>query len=447
MKSFKKTVFELLIFSLPIVAGQVGQMLFGVVDIAVGGRYSSDVVSALGVGNSLSSPFLVFGLGIAFQIGPMTAQRIKTKTLTNDFFYSSLTINIVLGILLMGLFILLPTFGLNMFGFPPSIIPLTKVYCFLIAPSILFSMIFQNEKEYLQAFEKTFFPNACILFFNVINLILNIALMFGKWGAPELGIVGTGISTFICRGLMMITLHIYICRYFNFQFFKIATKDIKKIISEGLPVAFGITSEVFMFSVTTIIAATMGIIPSAAHNVCLNIAATTFMVPLALSSSVSVKVGHSYGLQDMVQLKKYAWAAILLIFVFTVITCSGYLFIPESILMVVTNKKEIITFAAGLMFYVALFQIPDGLQASLQGVLRGISITKQTMWITIVSGLLSAPLSYSFAYYFDWGAKGLWLALGVVLTIQSISYATLLKRKLRVLENSWLLASDQSSPT
>ena len=132
-------------------------------------------------------------------------------------------------------------------------------------------------------------------------------------------------------------------------------------------------------------------------------------------------------------------------FYFTVITCSGYLFIPESILMVVTNKKEIITFAAGLMFYVALFQIPDGLQASLQGVLRGISITKQTMWITIVSGFLSAPLSYSFAYYFGWGAKGLWLALGVVLTIQSISYAILLKRKLRVLENSWLLASDQST--
>ena len=78
-KNFNQTLYELILFSIPIIAGQIGQMLFGVVDIAVGGRHSNEVVSALGIGNSLSSPFLVFGLGIAFQVGPMAAQRIKKK--------------------------------------------------------------------------------------------------------------------------------------------------------------------------------------------------------------------------------------------------------------------------------------------------------------------------------------------------------------------------------
>ena len=255
MKQIFRSIKELVIFSLPIIDGQIGQMLFGITDIAVGGRYSSEVVSALGVGNSLCSPFFVFGLGIAFQFGPMTAQRLKRGTLVKDFYYSSLSINLILGAILTLLFVLIPLFLLPIFNFPESIYPLLQAYCYWIAPSIIFSMIFQNDKEYLQAHEKTLFPNLCILFFNLVNLVLNIALMFGKWGAPELGIAGTGISTFICKGSMMLVLHFYTCNYFKLTFFKSSSIFIKEIIQEGLPVAFGITSEVFMFSVTTILAA------------------------------------------------------------------------------------------------------------------------------------------------------------------------------------------------
>lgn len=430
-KTTLQTLYELIIFSIPIIAGQIGQMLFGVVDIAVGGRYSTEVVSSLGIGNSLSSPFLVFGLGIAFQIGPMTAQRLRQKTLNNEFYYSSLSINIVLGLLLTLLFVMVPLFSLDLFGFPSELIPLIKTYTLIIAPGLFFSILFQNDKEYLQAHEKTFFANSCILIFNLVNLFLNIAMMFGKWGFPQLGIAGTGISTLICRTGMFLILHFYTCHYFKFRFLKFSMTYIKTIIKEGLPVAFGITAEVFMFSITTIMAGTMDVVASAAHNICLNLGATTFMVPLAMSSAASVKIGHCFGLKDFVSLKKYIWAALIFVFMFMIITCTSYFLIPEFLLSYATDKSEIIFFAIGLMFYLALFQIPDGLQITLQGILRGMSITTPTMWITIVTSLLSVPLSYFLAFKTDLNVRGLWLALSISLTIQTLCYAFLLIRTFR----------------
>ena len=170
------------------------------------------------------------------------------------------------------------------------------------------------------------------------------------------------------------------------------------------------------------------------------------MVPLALSSSVAVKVGHSYGLKKMLFLKHYAISALILIFIFSILTFSAYLLIPTQLIVLITDKNEVIAVAVTLMFYVALFQVPDALQACLQGILRGISVTKPTMWITIISGAASAPISYYFAFILGYEARGLWMALGIVLTIQFFCYLILLNKKLSELENSWLMEGDQKSP-
>lgn len=415
----------------------MGQMLFGITDIAVGGRYSNEVVSALGIGNSLSSPFLVFGLGIAFQVGPMTAQRIKKNSLTKDFFYSSFFTNSLLGLILSSLFFVFSYFILPQLNLFPNINHLVKSYTVIIAPSLLFSILFQNHKEYLQAFEDTFFSNSCILFFNLVNLFLNIALMFGKWGFPELGIIGTGISTLICRASMFVVIHFYLCKKFEMNFFHFSASYMREIVKEGLPVSFGIASEVFMFSMTTVMAGTMDVVVSAAHNICLNLGATTFMVPLALSSAVGVKVGHSYGLGNLPLLKQYSLGTIILVFSFMVFTCILYFTVPEWLLSYGTDKLEVISFGTGLMFFVALFQIPDGLQVTFQGILRGMSVTRPTMWITIGTCFLSVPLAYTLAFKTSWGAKGLWIALAISLTIQTGLYFNLLMKKLKNLKRHY----------
>ena len=433
MKKFSPAK-DIFIFSLPIIMGQIGQTMFGLVDIAVGGRYSTAVVSALGISTSIFVPFLIFGLGISMQVGPMTAQRLKSKKLDNDFYYSSLYIALGLGIILTGLFLLFLFFAADYLGVDSQVLPLIKQYSLIISPTLICSMLYQNNKEYLQAHELTFIPNACIIFFNIVNLFLNITLMFGYFGLPELGIIGTGISTLVCRSLMMVVLHIYTINKFQFQLFKTSKKYIKEIFSQSLPVAIGITAEVFMFAITTIFAGKLGILTSAAHNICLNIASTTFMVPLAFGSAISVKVGHNFGIKNFSLVRQYIKSSLFIITSYSLVTCIAYYLIPTTILSWATNDLDVINIGIGILLFVALFQVPDALQIVLQGALRGISITKSTMYITLFSSLLCVPISYYLGLKTSLGAKGLWLALAIVLTIQTLLYARLLKKNLSQLK-------------
>jgi multidrug resistance protein, MATE family len=243
---------KVLIFSLPIIAGQMGQMLFGTGDLLVAGRYSQEVVSALGVAATLFSPFLMLGLGITFAVSAITS-RLKGEGLKeNDMLFNSLAITTACGVIL-SIALYLFTYQLHFFQLIPAIEDKVISYIRITSFSLIPAILYQVYKEYLQSYGHTYVANGAILIFNGVNIVLNIVLMFGWGPVPELGINGAATATLITRFLMFVTLAIYTHKKFKTKV-HINIRRIKEILSLGIPVGLSTLSEVLVFTAVTVLA-------------------------------------------------------------------------------------------------------------------------------------------------------------------------------------------------
>ncbi len=421
---------EIFWFCLPLIAGQLGQMLFGIGDIVVAGRYSNEVVSALGIATGIFSPFFMMGLGITYAVGPIAARQRGEGKNTASLIPASLVAITIAG-LILGLAMIALVLNIEVFSLSEEIASLVKSYLLLCAPSLIPLLIYQIFKEYLQAFGDIFMANAIILGFNVTNIILNIILIFGLGPFPELGIEGAAYATLINRTGMAVALGFYTFKKMEMTF-QINWNDIKSVLDLGLPIGVGTLTEVLVFSTITILAGKMNVLASASHNIVLNLTALTFMVPLAISSASAVKVGEQYGLKNKKLIDQYAFASLLLTGGFMILTASIYFGIPKEIVRLATPDPEVIEYAAGLLFYVALFQLPDGIQVTFWGILRGLGVTRAPMLLSLLTNwCIGLPLGYYLAFSCQMEASGLWAGLAIGLFFMSffMSFVFYSKRK------------------
>jgi MATE family multidrug resistance protein len=419
LKKYTKTIRELFLFSIPLIAGQLGQMLFGIGDIVVAGRYSNDVVAALGVANGLLAPFLMFGLGVCFAIGPLASQfRGEEREETHLFANSHYLILAVSAAMMAGVGILY--FNLELFNFNPVITPLVRDYLLICSISLIPALLFQVSKEYLQAWDKTIFANGLILFFNISNLALNYVLIFGKFGFPEMGIKGAALATLLTRTLLFIILFLYTKKRFKIEW-DFHKELFNKTANLGIPIAFGTLSEVLLFTVVTVIVGKMTIVASASHNIALNLASLTFMIPLAISSAAAVKVAKQFGAKNKEAILRYSICSTTMSAIIMSFSCLMYLLIPQVLVRFATDDPDLIQYSSALLLYVGLFQIPDGIQVTLWGVLRGLSETKYPMILSLIfNWCIGLPFGYWLATEKSMEAAGLWAGLAIGLTIMSV---------------------------
>lgn len=432
-KTYLLTIKEIFLFSIPLIAGQIGQMLFGIGDIVVAGRYSNDVVAALGVANGLLAPLLMFGLGVTFAVGPLSSQfrgkKEKDSSIFANAHYLILAVSVGVLVAIGALVVALPLFNFN-----PNIAPLIRDYILIAGPSVIPAILFQISKEYLQAWDKNLFSNALILVFNLINIAMNYVFIFGEFGFPEMGIKGAAIATTISRVLMFVTLFFYTKSKFDisWKFDKVLFKRIYKF---GIPIGLGTLSEVLMFSAVTVLIGKMSIIASASHNIVINLASCTFMIPLAISSAASVKVGKEYGAGSQQGILIYSLSSIIMVALIMIGTCAMYLIFPDILVRFATDDPELISYSAGLLLYVGLFQIPDGIQVTLWGILRGLEETKYPMILSLVfNWCVGIPIGYWLATSKGMEAAGLWAGLAIGLTIMSVGLSCVFFFKFRVVK-------------
>ncbi len=423
---------KVFIFSLPIIAGQMGQMLFGTGDLLVAGRYSQEVVSALGVSATIFSPFLMLGLGLTFAVSAITSRLKGEGTKESDMLFNSLAITGLVGIVL-SVALYLFTFQLHFFNLIPEIEDNVISYLQITSISVLPALLYQVYKEYLQAYGHTYVANGAILFFNITNILLNIVLMFGMGPFEEMGIKGAAISTLITRSLMFLTLSIFTHRKFKTTF-HIDWTRIKEIVSLGLPIGLSTLSEVLVFTTVTVLVGKMNVLASASHNIVLNLGGLTFMVPLAIASSATVFVGEQYGKKDHKELLNYSLACIIIGTGFMTLTALIFFLLPGPLLRLATPDQNIINYGSALLFYVALFQIPDGIQVTLWGCLRGMATTKVPLIMCIIiNWCIGLPFGMYLVKYHNMEAAGLWAGLALGLTLMSIVLAVIFTIRYRKL--------------
>ena len=237
----------------------------------------------------------------------------------------------------------------------------------------------------------------------------------------------------LCRFLMAIFLFIYMKKVCVFEK-KRNDETIKKIFKLGLPISFTILCEVLVFSTVTVLVGKMSLVASASQSLVINLTSLTFMVPLAIGSAVSVLVGEQYGKKSIEGILQYSLGSLFLALLIQIFFATLYLTIPEKLLGVATTDPAIIAYASALLFWVGLFQLPDGVQVVLSGVMRGLQETKMPMILGFISyWIIGLPIGCYFTYKKGLEARGLWMGMALGLLCMCILLIILYKNKIKKL--------------
>ncbi len=409
---------KLIKLSVPIILGSIGIMLISTGDIYVASRYSTQAAASIGVSVGVSNPIFLIGIGLMMGISPILAiergQGIDKRDRLLSILIFAFVIGIILSIITLVVNEFVPYLKIN-----EKLVKPVMEYNKVVAFSFPFAFMFNAMKEYLQSYEEVMFPNFIAIIAVFVNLGLNFLLVFGGLGFEGMGQIGLAYASFGVRIFMALSLFIYILR--KDKLVKYSHEFIMKCLKFSIPIAFMFFMEVTAFCAVSIISGKLDIISSATNNIIMTLASIAFMVPMAISSAVAVKVGNAYGRRDIDEIIHYIKASMAVVISFAIFSASLFYFFPQQMMNLMTRDKAVIALGVNALLIVAIFQIFDSLQVNLNGILRGLKQTKVSS-IVVFFGfwIIGIPFGAYLTFYHNYGIQGLWIGLAVSLGIVAI---------------------------
>ena len=431
----KKSFFsELLIFSLPIIFGNIGQIFVGTTEIYISGQYSTQILAAIGIAQGLTGPFFMIGLGMLFGISPLLAIKRGENKKPEDFFKTCLLYSLIVCAVVVPLLqvsILLFPF----IGFEKELVSPIQEYAFYFSFSLIPAFFYQGIREYLQSMEKVFVANVLSFLTAFLNLGLGYLFVFGKGPFPEMGILGLALSINLIRLFTLIGVLIPCLPLFKGPS-KIDWTFMKETFRLSIPLGLNVFLEVCAFCLVTVLIGVMGKVESAAHNIVLTVATITFMVPLGISNATSVKVAEAFGQGSIKNIKSYSWMAIFMATGIMGVSGLCLFFFSQEIFSIFSEDKKIFKFASIIFMVAAFFQLADGFQVALNGILRGLKMTKECMIVTLISHwFIGLPLGCLLGFHYKWGPSGLWIGLATSLFTVGLLLFIIFLKKMRELSS------------
>ena len=428
--------------ALPLILAEVGWMSMGIVDTIMVGRLPNSAVAigATGLGQSLYHSVAIFGGGLLLGMDTFVAQAFGREDL--DDARHSLVNGLILAFVLTPILMLAVSFWpalMQRFGISVELVEPMRPYLRALNWGTLPLLAYFALRRYLQAVNVAHPIMFALISANIVNAIGNWVLIYGHFGFRAMGIVGSGWSTCWSRVYMALCLAITLvwveAKRTRSGWLAMARIDFGRmaaLLKLGAPAATQILFEVGAFGAATAFCARLGPVPLAGHEIALNCAALTFMVPLGISSAAAVRVGQQIGRRDPAGARRAGWSAIIIGVGF--MACSGTVFvsIPKLIARLFTPNPAVIQVGAQLLLVAAAFQLFDGLQTVATGALRGAADTRTPMLANFVAyWLMGLPLGYVLCFRLGWGALGIWIGLcGGLMIIGSALLITWHKREL-----------------
>lgn len=427
--------------AVPVVVIQVGLMLMGVVDVMVVGRVSAEALAAVALGNLAVMAVASFGLGTLMVVDPLVAQAIgaRDRRAVRRAVQRSLLMATVITV--PSVLVLLPVEPvLGLLRQPPEIIPIAAGYVARRLPGLLAFFGFIVLRQTLQAMERMRPIVTTMVVANLLNLVLDIGLVHGRWGMPALGPFGSAWATTISRTALFMGLLVAARRDLGPMFRQLdreilRLRPLMNTFKLGLPIGIQVNMEFAAVGAVGLLMGGMGSLVMAAHQVAINLAALTFMVPLGISAAAAVKVGHAVGRSDTIAARRSSSAALLCGGGFMTFTAALFLLVPRPLAAAYTSDLEVVAVAAALIPIAGVFQVFDGLQIVSAGVLRGLGDTRAPMVLNALGfWLFGIPVSLWLAFGLDLGPEGLWWGLvsglGAVAMLLLLRIAVKLSRPL-----------------
>jgi MATE family multidrug resistance protein len=428
--------------ALPLIFAEVGWMSMGIVDTIMVGRLPNSAVAigATGLGQSLYNSVAIFAGGLLLGMDTFVAQAFGREDL--DDARRSLVNGLFLAFALTPLLMLAVSFWpalMRRFGISVELVEPMRPYLRALNWGSLPLLAYFALRRYLQAVNVAHPIMFALISANLVNALGNWVLIYGRLGFPAMGITGSGWSTCVARIYMALCLAITLLwveskrvRPGWLRTVRIDIRRMSALLTLGAPAATQILCEIGAFSGATALCAKLGPVPLAGHEIALNCAALTFMVPLGVSSAAAVRVGQQLGRRDPTAARRAGWSAIFIGVGF--MACSGAVFvsIPKLIARLFTPNPAVIQVGAQLLLVAAAFQLFDGLQTVATGALRGAGDTRTPMLANFVAyWLMGLPLGYVLCFRLGWGALGIWIGLcGGLMIIGSALLITWHQRKL-----------------
>jgi MATE family multidrug resistance protein len=403
--------------ALPVVISQIGQVSVSLIDNMMVGHVGTTELAASAFANNVFMVGMFFGMGITFGLTPLTGNSFGNGKMNEvvmwlkNGIFTHLFAGFGLNLIMAGIYFLLPYLGQT-----PDVVKLARPYYLLLCLSYLPFMLFFSLKQFFEGTGNTKIAMHITISANIINIVFNYLLIFGKLGFPEMGLNGAGAGTLISRIAMPVLFFVYIIKTPGFKkYFVLAHQQvfdkqkIIRLLKIGIPIAFQIIVEGLAFSVGAIMMGWLGEVELAAHQVAIGLASFTYMISLGISQANTIRVSHQMGVKDYKALKMAAFASTHLVLVF--MSSMGIVFVlaRNYLPYLFTVDADVIKIASGLLIIAAIFQVFDGLQVIMLSTLRGMADVKLPMFIAFFAYLfLGIPASYLLAFQLMLGPQGIW---------------------------------------
>ena len=422
----------------PVVIAEVGWVAMQIVDVAMVGRLGPEAIGAVGVGSALFLAFSVFGMGLLLGLDTLVSQAFGAgapaecdRWLRHGVFLAlALTAPI-------GLLARIAGSRLDVWGFDPDVLVLVRPYFAIVTWSLPPLLLYAAFRRYLQAVSVVRPIMTALVTANAVNAAANWVLIFGNLGVPALGVDGAGWATCLSRVYMATVLAAVIARRGVRPWTLIAgvrIRGLRRILALGWPAAIQATLEYGAFAAVTMLAARLTPSTLAAHQIVINLAGLTYMVPLGIASAGAVRVGHAVGRRDAAGASAAGWTAIALGAVFMASAAAIFLAAPRAILGIFTADGQVVQAGLTLIAVVALFQIFDGLQGVATGALRGLGDTRTPMLLNLAGHwMVGLPVGYLLCFAIGWGVVGLWIGVSTGLILVGSLVTALWWRRARAL--------------
>ncbi len=421
-----------MVLGLPIIGSHVAQIAITTTDTVMMGWYGVEELAGLVLAGSMFFVIFLVGAGFSFAVLPMVANAseigddVKVRRVTRMGLWAS-----ALYALLLIPFMWWSKSWLLALGQEDVTAQFAQDYLRIAGFGLFPGLFVMVMKNYLAALERTQFVLWLTVVSAVLNALLNYALVFGNWGAPELGVLGAAIASVAIVSLSFPILVFYAISVVpEHALFKriwvIDTDALTHVFKLGWPIGLTNLAETGLFTATAIMVGWVGTHELAAHGIALQWAGLTFMVHLGLSNAATVRVGRAIGRKDMIGLKRGSIMVTAMSFGFAFLIVAVFVIFPEALISVFIDHKDeardqIIAVGVGLLAMAALFQIADGIQVIGLGLLRGAQDTRVPMIYAGISyWMIGIPAGYVIGFIWDYGAVGIWMGLVFGLSVAAI---------------------------
>lgn len=411
--------------AVPVVMAELGWMSMGIVDTVMVAPLGPAAIGAAGIGTSTHMAFAIFGMGLLLGLDTLVARAYGAGDLRecHRWLFQGLALaaalSVPLLVICLGLLVAIPWAG-----FHPLVMPYLQGYFAVVLWSTVPLLLYAALRRYLQGLHVVTPIALALVTANLINVVANWALIYGHLGLPALGVPGAAWATVISR-IYMVTVLAGAIVWDNrrragglWQTARTITRDrLRRLVELGFPAASQITLEVGVFAVATAMAGRLDPVSSAAHQIALNIAGFSFMVPLGVASAGAVRVSFRVGESDPAGAARAGWTAVALGTTFMALTGVLFLVWPDVLIGLFTQDASVRTLGASLLLIASVFQLFDGLQAVTTGALRGLGETRIPMLVNLAAHwMVGLPVSYALGLWMGYGIAGIWwgLSLGLI---------------------------------